>query len=204
MVLTIYRASEYTSVNDISIWAGTLNLNGRLDGVTEDLSSWLWPSSPIATQNPDIFAVGFQEIVMLDARQMLSTDSTRRQAWERAVKKTLNNRRKGDAVNEYVLLRGSQLVGASLSIFVKRGLLNRIKNVEGGLKKVCLRSPRSILNNTLIPSRLDCPAWLAIKVPWRSVWMLTAQAFVSLLLIWLPVLLTTRSVTETIKPSRKV
>jgi len=155
------RASEYTSTNDISIWAGTLNLNGRLDGVNEDLSLWLWPSSPIATQNPDIFAVGFQEIVMLDARQMLSTDPTRRQAWEKAVKKTLNNRRKGDSVNAYVLLRGGQLVGASLSIFVKRGLLNRIKNVEGGLKKVCILC--TVLSHRLMSDRLDCPVWPGIK-----------------------------------------
>lgn len=123
-------------MNDISIWAGTLNLNGRLDGVTEDLSPWLWPSFSTASQNPHIFAVGFQEIVMLDARQMLSTDPTRRQAWEKAVKKTLNARVKGDTTEEYVLLRGGQLVGASLSVFVRRGILSHIKNVEGGVKKV--------------------------------------------------------------------
>jgi len=122
--------------SDISIWAGTLNLNGRLDGITEDLSAWIWPSLPMASQHPHIVAVGFQEIVMLDARQMLSTDPTRRQGWEKAVKRTLNNRVKGDITEEYVLLQGGQLVGASLSIFVKRSLLRRIKNVEGGVKKV--------------------------------------------------------------------
>jgi len=90
----------------------------------------------MASQHPHIVAVGFQEIVMLDARQMLSTDPTRRQGWEKAVKRTLNNRVKGDATEEYVLLQGGQLVGASLSVFVKRSLLRRIKNVEGGVKKV--------------------------------------------------------------------
>jgi hypothetical protein len=35
-----------------------------------------------------------------------------------------------------VLLRGGQLVGASLSIFVKANVLKFIKNVEGSVKKV--------------------------------------------------------------------
>ena len=88
-------------------------------------------------RQPHIVAVGFQEIVELSPQQIMSTEPNRRQDWERAVKRTLNNNARASGSEEYVLLRGGQLVGASLSIFVKVGILNHIKNVEGSLKKVC-------------------------------------------------------------------
>lgn len=81
-------------------------------------------------------AVGFQEIVELSPQQIMSTDPTRRQAWEAAVKGTLNENAKRHGKEYYVLLRGGQLVGASLSIFVRASVLKYIKNVEGSLKKV--------------------------------------------------------------------
>lgn len=66
----------------------------------------------------------------------MSTEPTRRQAWEDAVRRTLNDNAEAVGGEEYVLLRGGQLVGASLSIFVRVGLLPHLKNVEGSLKKV--------------------------------------------------------------------
>ena len=118
------------------IWTGTLNLNGRVDGINSDLSPWLCPPVDAAQQNPEIAAVGFQEIVELNPQHIMSTEPTRRQEWERAVKRTLNANASNHGSDEYVQLRGGQLVGASLSIFVKRSIISRIKNVEGSLKKV--------------------------------------------------------------------
>jgi len=130
------RAAEYTTSKDIHIWAGTFNLNGRTNGINSDLSSWLCPPVERHQQNPEIVAVGFQEIVELSPQQIMSTEPGRRQEWERAVKRTLNAYAEETGSESYVLLRGGQLVGASLSVFVKRSLLGRIKNVEGSLKKV--------------------------------------------------------------------
>lgn len=130
------RAAEFTSVTDIRIWAGTFNLNGRTNGINSDLSPWLCPAVDQSQQNPEIVAVGFQEIVELSPQQIMSTEPGRRQEWERAVKKTLNANAKKNGSEDYVLLRGGQLVGASLSVFVKKSILGRIKNVEGSLKKV--------------------------------------------------------------------
>ena len=67
---------------------------------------------------------------------MMSTDPARRQTWEHAVKKTLNANVRMSRTEEYVLLRSGQLVGAALLIFVKRGVLENIKDVEGSVKKV--------------------------------------------------------------------
>lgn len=130
------RAGEFTSTLDIRIWVGTFNLNGRRNGINSDLSPWLCPPLDPAQQNPEIVAVGFQEIVELSPQQIMSTEPGRRQEWERAVKKTLNANAAKTGSEDYVLLRGGQLVGASLSVFVKKSILGRIKNVEGSLKKV--------------------------------------------------------------------
>ena len=52
------------------------------------------------------------------------------------MKRTLNSNARKNSQEEYVLVRGGQLVGASLSIFVKVSLLTHVKNVEASLKKV--------------------------------------------------------------------
>jgi hypothetical protein len=138
------RAQEYTSLKEIQILVGTFNLNGRDRGIWEDLSPWLYPKVDSSQSNPEIVAVGFQEMVELSPQQIMSTDPARRQAWEAAVKKCLNENASRYAEEEYVLLRGGQLVGASLSIFVRASVLPHIKNVEGAIKKVSKINPSYI------------------------------------------------------------
>ena len=129
------RAPEYTSGQQIYIWIGTFNLNGKSEGANEDLSPWLCPKVAPELALPEIYAIAFQEIVNLDVQQIMATDPHRRQVWENAVRKTLNNNAHKYGAEDYVLLRGGQLVGASLSIFVKASVLPFIKNVEGAVKK---------------------------------------------------------------------
>ena len=130
------RATEYSTSDVVHIWAGTFNLNGRGGGVREDLSAWLWPEVNSAQQEPGIVAVGFQEIVELSPQQIMSTDPVRRKTWESAVRQTLNDSARKRSSEEYILLRSGQLVGAALMIFVKASILDKIKNVEGSVKKV--------------------------------------------------------------------
>ena len=130
------RANEYSTADVVHIWAGTFNLNGRGGGVKEDLSAWLWPEVNRTQHGPGIVAVGFQEIVELSPQQIMSTDPVRRQDWESAVRQTLNGSARRRSSEEYILLRSGQLVGAALMIFVKASLLDKIKNVEGSVKKV--------------------------------------------------------------------
>ncbi|KAI0600222.1 SacI homology domain-containing protein [Biscogniauxia sp. FL1348] len=128
------RSLEFSSTESISMWVGTFNLNGRTQGINEDLSPWIWPPE-LGSTEPDIVAVGFQEIVELSAQQIMNSDPTRKQEWEKAIKRTLNNRVKETGGENYVLLRSGQLVGAALCIFVKASALPKIKNVEGSVKK---------------------------------------------------------------------
>lgn len=131
------RAADYTSSKDIRIWVGTFNLNGRTNGINENLSAWLCPEDD-PEQQPEVVVVGFQEIVELSPQQIMNSDPSRKQAWERAVKTCLNTHAKKIGSENYVLLRSGQLVGAALCIFVKVSALQEIKGVEGGVKKTGL------------------------------------------------------------------
>ncbi|KAG5747845.1 hypothetical protein H9Q70_009487 [Fusarium xylarioides] len=128
------RSSEFTSYNSITIWVGTFNLNGRTEGVDDDLGPWLFPET-LGDAQPDIYVVGFQEIVELSPQQIMNSDPSRKNLWEQAVKRNLNDRQKRLRGERYVLLRSGQLVGAALCIFVKTPSLANIKNVEGSVKK---------------------------------------------------------------------
>ena len=194
------RAAEYTTSDTIRIWVGSFNLNGKSQGLYEDLSSWLCPPVEDSQQNPEIVAVGFQEIVELSPQQIMSTDPAPRQAWEAAVKWTLNENAAKFGEEEYVLLRGGQLVGASLSIFVKASVLQRIKIVEGSVKKVKQRISIFILL-VLTMDRLDFLAWQETREPWLSVWIMPIRQSALSLLTLRRVSQTTKKETEITRPS---
>lgn len=125
--------SEYSTFSTLQIRTGTFNLNGKIGGAEQDLGAWLCP--PFNQRRPDIIALGFQEIVELSPQQIMSTDPGRRQIWEDAVSRTLNDDAKKHSTDEFILLRSGQLVGAALMVFVKSTILYKIKNVEGSVKK---------------------------------------------------------------------
>lgn len=128
--------SEYSTTENVQIWVGTFNVNGRAGNMKEDLLSWLCPDVSDVQQNPEIVAVGLQEIVELSPQQIMSTDLVRRHFWESAIRTTLNDDARRKSSEEYVLVRSGQLVGAVLMIFVRSSALKNIKNVEGSVKKV--------------------------------------------------------------------
>lgn len=130
------RATEFTSKRSASIWTGTFNVNGRVQGPGTDLSPWLFPEANDRQKDPTMFAVAFQEIVALSPQQIMSTDPTTRNSWEFAVLDCLNARATARGTRKYVLLRSGQLVGAALMIYVREDVLKDIKNVEGSVKKV--------------------------------------------------------------------
>lgn len=79
--------------------------------------------------------MGFQEIVELSPQQIMNSDPSRKQLWEKAVKRTLDNHARKTGGEKYILLRSGQLVGAALCIFVRGSVLQHIKNVEGSVRK---------------------------------------------------------------------
>ena len=65
----------------------------------------------------------------------MNSDPSRKQLWEKAIRRCLNSDAQRVNGEKYVLLRSGQLVGAALCIFVRESILSQIKNVEGSVKK---------------------------------------------------------------------
>ncbi|KAK4199132.1 putative inositol-1,4,5-trisphosphate 5-phosphatase [Triangularia verruculosa] len=146
------RSGEFSTNETINIFVGTFNLNGRTDGIDDDLSVWLCPPE-LGTKQPEIIAIGFQEIVELNPQQIMNSDPTRKQLWEQAIKRTLDHNYSREEDEKYVLLRSGQLVGAALCIFVKASVLPHIKNVEGSVKKTGMSGMAG--NKGAVAIRLD-------------------------------------------------
>lgn len=127
------RASEYSTTRQCIVFAGTWNLNGRLP--SESLLPWIFP--PELKADPDIIALGFQEMVPLTAQQIVQTDPEKRRIWENRVLEALDCR--PHKRSDYVLLRSEQLVGTALLVLVKAELTAVIRNVEGTTHKTGLR-----------------------------------------------------------------
>ncbi|KAI9019211.1 SacI homology domain-containing protein [Phycomyces nitens] len=126
------RVKEYSSSRTITIFTGTYNLNGK-SFKGELLDPWLLQHFRWSNEEPDIYAVAFQEIVELSPQQVMVTDAEKRKGWEQEIERTLNSRKGGEA--KYVHLRSNQLVGAALMIYVKSSIVENIRNVETAIVK---------------------------------------------------------------------
>ena len=68
-------AAEYTTTQDVRILAGSYNVNGRAPPSSTDLREWLAVRGPHG--EPDLVAVGFQELVPLNASNVVMGASPR-------------------------------------------------------------------------------------------------------------------------------
>ncbi|KAI8391329.1 SacI homology domain-containing protein [Radiomyces spectabilis] len=130
--LMLKRLKDYSSSRSITIFCGTYNLNGK-SYKGESLEPWLLQHFKWNHEEPDIYVIGFQEIVELSPQQVMATDAEKRKIWEVQIEQTLNSRPGGKST--YVLLRSNQLVGAALIVFVKADIVENIRNVESAIKK---------------------------------------------------------------------
>lgn len=130
------RANEFTQPSSIRITIGTYNVNGgkhfrSLAYKDVSLADWLLDcpnSSLVSTVNlkdhpSDIFAIGFEEIVDLNASNIMAASSDNAKAWSEELEKVLCR----DA--PYTLLSSHQLVGVCLFIFARKDLIPHIRDV---------------------------------------------------------------------------
>ncbi|RHY26740.1 hypothetical protein DYB32_007335 [Aphanomyces invadans] len=116
------RASEFTEIKDMVLWAGTFNVNAKKPvSIAEaaKLLYWLRPKHDNDHLSPDIVAVGFQEIVDLNAVNVVvnNTSGPRSAQWEESILAALNSHMSDDA---YEVVLHKHLVGILLLVFVKR------------------------------------------------------------------------------------
>lgn len=130
------RYNEYVTPTKIRVTIGTYNVNGGKhfrSVVYKDVSlaDWLLDSpqtSLVATADikdtpTDIFAVGFEEIVDLNASNIMAASSDNSKAWAEELERVLSRDQ------PYVLLSSQQLVGVCLYVFVRPELTPHIRDV---------------------------------------------------------------------------
>jgi len=123
------RELEFTEYRTATVFCGTYNVNAKLiaDEDVWQLESWLFSE----TEKPaDIFAVGFQEIVDLNAVNVAMDGKSlqRAQAWQEKLSAVLNNTKGRD---RYVLVGEKHLVGILILVFAKEMHLRNIREVYG-------------------------------------------------------------------------
>ncbi|KAM9655919.1 synaptojanin-2 isoform 4-T6 [Morphnus guianensis] len=120
------RQFEFTSFKRVRVATGTWNVNGgkqfrsNILG-TSELTDWLLDSPKLSGVSefqddncpPDIFAVGFEEMVELSAGNIVNASTTNRKMWGEQLQKAISR------THRYIQLTSAQLVGVCLFIFVR-------------------------------------------------------------------------------------
>lgn len=130
------RSGEYTQPSTVRVTIGTYNVNGgkhfrSVAYKDVSLADWLLdcPNSALVNtvegrDHPsDIFAIGFEEIVDLNASNIMAASSDNAKAWSEELEKVLCR----DA--PYTLLSSHQLVGVCLFVFARKDLIPHIRDV---------------------------------------------------------------------------
>jgi len=110
------RAKEFTENKKLTVYVGTWNVNAKKP--SEDLEDWLLLPG---YETADIYAIGFQEIVDLNAGNLL-VDHNASKPWEDKIERTLKQ--------QYVQVATKHLVGLSLCVYVKRALRQEVSEIS--------------------------------------------------------------------------
>lgn len=124
------KADDWSSELNLRVFVGTWNVNGQ-PPMEESILPWLNSINGPA----DVYVIGFQEIVELSPQQIMATDMTKLQVWERLILNTLNE---NFGSNTYIPIKSCQLVGAAVCVFVKQIHIRCITHVQSAIKKTGL------------------------------------------------------------------
>ncbi|XP_037087422.1 synaptojanin-1-like [Pollicipes pollicipes] len=131
---------EFSSPRSLRVAVGTYNVNGgkhfrSVAYKNQNLADWLLDAPRLARGHdlvdaasdqeppPDIFAVGFEEIVDLNASNIMAASSENARLWGEELQKVVSRDR------PYVPLTHVQLVGVALFVFVRPELAQHIRDV---------------------------------------------------------------------------
>lgn len=135
------RYNEYVQPKNLRIQVGTYNVNGgkhfRSVALKDSLCDWLLDWQNISSEKSlvdltnvkdvslpaDIYAIGFQEIVDLNASNIVAASTDNAKLWAEELQKTISRD------NEYALLTYHQLVGVCLYVFIRSVHIPYIRDV---------------------------------------------------------------------------
>ncbi|GMF41351.1 unnamed protein product [Phytophthora fragariaefolia] len=137
------RHAEYTELRTTRVVAGTWNVNAKKPLAPAEAAKvlqWLQPPDG-RREPPDVVALGFQEIVDLNAVNVVVNSALtvqRSSAWEEAVLAALNRHvgpaaapDAADAAVQYRVVLEKHLVGILLLVFVRTDHWDHVKEVKG-------------------------------------------------------------------------
>ncbi|NXA14828.1 SYNJ1 protein, partial [Sapayoa aenigma] len=118
---------KYAKPKRIRVCVGTWNVNGgkqfrSIAFRNQTLTDWLLDAPKLAgilefqdrkNKPVDIFAIGFEEMVELNAGNIVNASTTNQKLWAAELQKTISRD------NKYVLLASEQLVGVCLFVFIR-------------------------------------------------------------------------------------
>ncbi|XP_045857841.1 synaptojanin-1 isoform X2 [Meles meles] len=118
---------KYSKPKKIRVCVGTWNVNGgkqfrSIAFKNQTLTDWLLDAPKLAgiqefqdkrSKPTDIFAIGFEEMVELNAGNIVNASTTNQKLWAVELQKTISRDHK------YVLLASEQLVGVCLFVFIR-------------------------------------------------------------------------------------
>ncbi|XP_021111834.1 synaptojanin-1 isoform X13 [Heterocephalus glaber] len=118
---------KYSKPKKIRVCVGTWNVNGgkqfrSIAFKNQTLTDWLLDAPKLAgiqefqdkrSKPTDIFAIGFEEMVELNAGNIVNASTTNQKLWAVELQKTVSRD------NKYVLLASEQLVGVCLFVFIR-------------------------------------------------------------------------------------
>lgn len=122
--------AQFTSHSGIKIFTGTFNMNAASPTSRMDLTSWLFPPENYNMDIPDVYAIGLQELIELNAGSILNSDGSKPNLWARAIEEQLNSQ--GE---QYSLLRSESISSLCLFLFVKRSQMKNVSHISGSSKK---------------------------------------------------------------------
>jgi len=131
--LTFLLSLQWNIQIQALLFTGTWNVNAK--GKEESLDAWLCADwGPNGQHAPDVVAVGFQEIVDLNAVNVAVDNKTqqRSQFWVERLRSTLSAATGHDPARGYVLLTQRSMVGLLICVFVKTVHQERVRYVNSG------------------------------------------------------------------------
>jgi phosphatidylinositol-bisphosphatase len=139
----LQRQASYTEFRPTRVVTGTWNVNAKKPLAPPEASKmihWLQPAgSPGRQEPPDVVALGFQEIVDLNAVNVVVNSTLtvqRSSAWEEAVLTALNRHvgapgGTSETAVQYRVVLEKHLVGILLLVFVRTDHWEHVKEVKG-------------------------------------------------------------------------
>ena len=127
---------EFCDLEEIKIYVGTWNTAStdfnKIKNINLDL--WLKPKDPNLV--PDIYFIGFQEVVELKATNVIMINEEKQQQildeWDKKINETIQT------VGKYVKLVEMNLVGINLYFYILEEKCDKVKNISKKLVKTGL------------------------------------------------------------------